>query len=135
MNKDAFLEYLRNSKYKFNAHGDNIEVRIGFSQLAIVDFTHDRQPEITDRMIPWNFLTGLIPMKFKSAFVYNVIMCLLLAVVFVLLWPTAANVLFTVMYVSVISLISAAIYIHYRKLIDFRKYTAEFFSSPYVHSQ
>ncbi len=135
MNKEAFLEYLRNSKYKFNAHGDRIEVRIGFSQRAIVDFTHDGRPEITDRMIPWNFLTGLIPMKFKSAFVYNVIMCLFLTVVFVFLWPTAANVLFTVMYVSGISLISAAIYIHYRKLIDFRKYTAEFFSSPYVSSQ
>ncbi len=76
MNKEAFLEYLRNSKYKFHAHGDIIEVRIGFSQRVIVDFTHDGRPEITDRMIPWNFLTGLIPMKFKSAFVYNVMMCL-----------------------------------------------------------
>ena len=59
--------------YKFEKINNKIIVKLDFAQRIIIDFSDPEKIKITDRLVGWNFLTGLIEMSLKNATLYNFI--------------------------------------------------------------
>lgn len=74
MEKEKTLEFFKRYNYKFFEEENKIVVKLDFSQRVYLDFSEDDKLKITDRLIGWNFLTGLLNMSLKNAIVYNSIM-------------------------------------------------------------
>ena len=71
--------------YKFEKKNDQIIVKLDLAQRIIIDFSNPEKIKITDRLVGWNFLTGLIEMSIKNATIYNFIGALVLTIMFVYL--------------------------------------------------
>jgi hypothetical protein len=56
-----------------------------FSQIMIVDFSDSEKIKIKDKLVEWNFLTGLIEMSIKNATLYNFIAAMVITFLFVFL--------------------------------------------------
>ncbi|HZH69011.1 MAG TPA: hypothetical protein VFD80_00995 [Flavobacteriaceae bacterium] len=68
---------LRRFDYKFKRENNEIVIHLPYSQRAMVDFSDPEKIKIKDKLVGWNFLTGLIEMSIKSAFLYNFICSML----------------------------------------------------------
>lgn len=66
-------QLLKKFDYKFKRKDTEIVIHLPYSQRVIVDFSDPEKIRITDKLVGWNFLTGLIEMSIKSAFLYNFI--------------------------------------------------------------
>jgi len=78
-------QLLNKSDYKFEKKNDQIIVKLDLAQRIIIDFSNPEKIKITDRLVGWNFLTGLIEMSIKNATIYNFIGALVLTIMFVYL--------------------------------------------------
>lgn len=85
MEKENALEFLKKYDYKFHEEDQKIVVKLDFSQRVYLDFSEDDKMKITDKLIGWNFLTGLLSMSLKNAVIYNSIMCFFAFVILSLL--------------------------------------------------
>tara|TARA_B100000787_G_scaffold167979_1_gene155835 strand:- start:199 stop:573 length:375 start_codon:yes stop_codon:yes gene_type:complete len=70
---------------KFEKKNNKIIVKLDFAQRIIIDFSDQKKIKITDRLVGWNFLTGLIEMSIKNATLYNFIGALIMTFLFVYL--------------------------------------------------
>ncbi|WP_234946475.1 hypothetical protein [Aequorivita viscosa] len=66
-------QLLKKFDYKFKRKNNEIVIHLPYSQRVIVDFSDPEKIRIKDKLVGWNFLTGLIEMSIKSAFLYNFI--------------------------------------------------------------
>ncbi len=73
MGIDKTEQLLKKFDYKFKRKDTEIVIHLPYSQRVIVDFSDPEKIRITDKLVGWNFLTGLIEMSIKSAFLYNFI--------------------------------------------------------------
>ena len=73
MGIDKTEQLLKKFDYKFERKNNEIVIRLAYSQRVIVDFSDPEKIRIKDKLVGWNFLTGLIEMSIKSAFLYNFI--------------------------------------------------------------
>lgn len=71
--------------YKFEKKNNKIIVKLDFAQRIIIDFSDQKKIKITDRLVGWNFLTGLIEMNIKNATFFNFIGALILTFLIVYL--------------------------------------------------
>ena len=71
MQKEEIIECLTKFGYDYTVNGKSIDVKLGLSQTAIINFLENDTIKVTDKLIGWNFLTGLIPMSLKTAIIYN----------------------------------------------------------------
>tara|TARA_Y100000034_G_scaffold21219_1_gene24415 strand:- start:1195 stop:1509 length:315 start_codon:yes stop_codon:yes gene_type:complete len=71
--------------YKFEKINNKIIVKLDFAQRIIIDFSDPEKIKITDRLVGWNFLTGLIEMSLKNATLYNFIGAIIMTILFVYL--------------------------------------------------
>ncbi|MCG2432143.1 hypothetical protein [Aequorivita xiaoshiensis] len=78
-------QLLNKFDYKFEKKNDQIIVKLDLAQRIIIDFSNPEKIKITDRLVGWNFLTGLIEMSIKNATIYNFIGALVLTIMFVYL--------------------------------------------------
>ena len=77
MQKEEIIECLTKFGYDYTVNGNSINVKLGLSQIAIINFLENDTIKITDKLIGWNFLTGLITMSLKTAIIYNSIIIIL----------------------------------------------------------
>lgn len=70
--------------YRFEKKDSTITIKLDFAQRIIVDFSTEKI-KITDRLVGWNFLTGLIEMSIKNATLYNFIAAIVMTFLFVYL--------------------------------------------------
>lgn len=75
MEKEKTIEFLKKYDYKFHEEDQKIVVKLDFSQRVYLDFSEDDKMKITDKLIGYNLLTGLLSISFKNAVIYNSIMC------------------------------------------------------------
>jgi len=73
MGIDKTEELLKRFDYKFQKKNNEIIIKLAFSQRIIIDFSDAEKVKITDKLVGWNFLTGLIEMNIKNATLYNFI--------------------------------------------------------------
>ena len=78
-------QLLNKFDYKFEKKNDQIIVKLDLAQRIIIDFSNPEKIKITERLVGWNFLTGLIEMSIKNATIYNFIGALVLTIMFVYL--------------------------------------------------
>jgi hypothetical protein len=71
--------------YNFEKKNSTITIKLDFAQRIIVDFSVPEKIKITDRLVGWNFLTGLIEMSIKNATLYNFIGAIVMTFLFVYL--------------------------------------------------
>ena len=73
MGIDKTEELLKRFDYKYQKKNNEIIIKLAFSQRIIIDFSDAEKVKITDKLVGWNFLTGLIEMNIKNATLYNFI--------------------------------------------------------------
>jgi hypothetical protein len=78
-------QLLNKFDYKFEKKNNKIIVKSDFAQRIIIDFSDPEKVKITDRIVGWNFLTGLIEMSIKNATLYNFIGAIIMTFLFVYL--------------------------------------------------
>lgn len=85
MGIDKTEELLKKFDYKFERKNNELIVIMDFSQIMIIDFSDSEKIKIKDKLVSWNFLTGLIEMNIKNATLYNFIGALVMTFLFVYL--------------------------------------------------
>ena len=83
MGIDKTEQLLNKFDYKFEKKNNQIIVKLDLAQRIIIDFSNPEKIKITDRLVGWNFLTGLIEISIKNATIYNFIGALVLTIMFV----------------------------------------------------
>ena len=68
--------------YKYSENSDELIVDLGHSQMIYIKLSTKDKFLISDKLVGWNFLTGLIEMSFKKAMVYNTVILILCALIF-----------------------------------------------------
>lgn len=85
MNRAKTEELLNKFDYKFQRKPTELIIHLDFSQRIIIDFSDPEKIKIKDKLVGWNFLTGLIEMSIKSATLYNFIGAIVITFIFVYL--------------------------------------------------
>jgi len=76
---------LKRFEYKFQRKSNELIIKMDFSQRMIIDFSDSEKIKIKDKLVGWNFLTGLIEMSIKNATLYNFIGAIAITFLFVYL--------------------------------------------------
>jgi len=84
MNRETIVNFLNTYNYEYSENEQVVSVELEFNQLVFIEFKLNHQIEITDKLIGWNFLTGLFEMSFKKAVRYNMIGAVIAPIVIIL---------------------------------------------------
>jgi hypothetical protein len=82
MGMDKTEELLKKFDYQFQKRNDRLIIKLDFSQRIIIDFTDPEKIKITDKLVGWNFLTGIIEMGIKNSTLYTFVWTIIIALVF-----------------------------------------------------
>ena len=85
MRMEKTEELLNKFDYKFERKNSKLIIKLDFAQRIIIDFSNPEKIKITDRLVGWNFLTGLIEMSIRNAVLYNFIGAIVMTFLFVYL--------------------------------------------------
>ena len=75
-------ELLKRFDYRFEKKNNELIIKMDFSQRMIIDFSDAEKIIIKDKLVGWNFLTGLIEMSIKDATLYNFIGAMVITFLF-----------------------------------------------------
>ncbi|WP_299781500.1 hypothetical protein [uncultured Formosa sp.] len=78
-------ELLKKFDYEFQRKNNVLIVKLNYSQRIIIDFSDSEKIKIKDKLVGWNFLTGLIEMSIKNAILYNFVGVMIITFLFVYL--------------------------------------------------
>ena len=101
MGKENLVKNLKNFNYKFQENEDEIIIN-SKSKLNIHVNFKDNKVDITSELVGWNFLTGLINMKFENAIKYSLIGSLIVIIVLLFAKPLWGDYFPILLYVFVI---------------------------------
>jgi hypothetical protein len=85
MGIDKTEELLKRFDYRYERKNNELIIKMDFSQIMIIDFSDSEKIKIKDKLVGWNFLTGLIEMSIKNATLYNFIAAMVITFLFVFL--------------------------------------------------
>lgn len=85
MGIDKTEELLKRFDYRYERKNNELIIKMDFSQIMIIDFSDSEKIKIKDKLVEWNFLTGLIEMSIKNATLYNFIAAMVITFLFVFL--------------------------------------------------
>jgi hypothetical protein len=71
MEKEKVLNFLDKYDYSYSEKDNSIFVKLELAQQVTIEFDVPNKIIIKDKLIGWNFLTGIITMSLKNAFIYN----------------------------------------------------------------
>lgn len=78
-------ELLKKFDYEFQRKNSELIIKMDFSQRMIIDCSDTEKIKFKDKLVGWNFLTGLIEMSIKNAILYNFIGAIIVTFLFVYL--------------------------------------------------
>ncbi|MFD1015715.1 hypothetical protein [Winogradskyella rapida] len=85
MGIDKTEELLKKFDYDFKRKNNELIIKMDFAQRMTIDFSDSEKIKIKDKLVGWNFLTGLIEMSIKNATLYNFIGVIIMTFLFVYL--------------------------------------------------
>ena len=85
MGIDNTEKLLNKFDYKFSRKNNKLIIKMGLSQRMMIDFSKPEKIVISDYLVNWNFLTGIIEMSIKNAVLYNFIGVLFVTFLFIYL--------------------------------------------------
>jgi ABC-type multidrug transport system fused ATPase/permease subunit len=71
MENGKVKDFLNKYNYTYTEKNNSIFVKLEFAQQIRIEFDEPNKIIIKDKLIGWNFLTGMIEMSLKNAFIYN----------------------------------------------------------------
>jgi hypothetical protein len=83
MQIDKTEKLLKKFDYKFQRKNNELIIKMDFAQRMIIDYSDSEKIKIKDKLVGWNFLTGLIEMSIKNATLYNFIGIIIITFLFV----------------------------------------------------
>ena len=81
MDREKVLNFLNKYNYTYSEKNNSIFVKLEFAQQVKIEFDQPNKIIIKDKLIGWNFLTGMIEMSLKNAFIYNFVGTILLGII------------------------------------------------------
>jgi len=72
-------------KFGYQRKNNELIIKMAFAQRVIVEFSEPDKIVIKDKLVGWNFLTGLIEMSIKKAILYNFIGAIIITFLFMFL--------------------------------------------------
>jgi hypothetical protein len=81
MEKEKVLNFLDKYDYNYSEKNNLIFVKLELAQQVTIEFDAPNKIIIKDKLIGWNFLTGMIAMSLKNALLYNFVGLILLGFV------------------------------------------------------
>ncbi|HAB26638.1 MAG: hypothetical protein CMP05_06935 [Xanthomarina sp.] len=85
MEIDKTEALLKKFGYQFQRKNNELIIKMAFAQRVIVEFSEPDKIVIKDKLVGWNFLTGLIEMSIKKAILYNFIGAIIITFLFMFL--------------------------------------------------
>lgn len=79
MKLESAEDFLKKFDYNYERKNNELIIEMGFSQKVLVNFSNPSQIILTNKLIGWNFLTGIIPSSIKNALWINLIVGLILS--------------------------------------------------------
>ncbi|HMI07613.1 MAG TPA: hypothetical protein VK528_08715 [Flavobacterium sp.] len=73
MEKEKVLNFLDKYGYNYSEKNNSIFVKLELAQQVKIEFKEPNKIIIEDKLVGWNFLTGMIEMSLKNALIYNFI--------------------------------------------------------------
>jgi len=98
MEIEKTLTFLDKYNYIYSVKGNTIFVKLEFSQRIKIEFNEPHKIIIKDKLVGWNFLTGLFDMSLKNALIYNLFGSTILGVLSVYSGSNNHNIYFIAMY-------------------------------------
>ncbi len=80
MEKEKVLNFLNKYNYNYSEKNNSIFVKLELAQQVKIEFDEPNKIIIKDKLIGWNFLTGMIEMSLKNALIYNFVGTILLGI-------------------------------------------------------
>jgi hypothetical protein len=71
MEKEKVLNFLDKYNYSYSEKNNSIIVKLELAQQVKIEFDEPNKIIIKDKLIGWNFLTGMIELSLKNALIYN----------------------------------------------------------------
>ncbi|HAN77202.1 MAG TPA: hypothetical protein DCQ31_05220 [Bacteroidales bacterium] len=96
--KEAIKLKLEKYDFKYSEKKNILNVKFGHSQEICIDFSNPEKIIIKDKLVSWNFLTGVIEMSLKATMVFNTIGLLIIATMFALFDIPNASFYFTFLF-------------------------------------
>jgi len=96
--KEAIKLKLEKYDFKYSEKKNILNVKLGHSQEICIDFSNPEKIIIKDKLVSWNFLTGVIEMSLKATMVFNTIGLLIIATMFALFDIPNASFYFTFLF-------------------------------------
>lgn len=81
MKLETTEQLLKRFNYTYQKNNQELVINMDFSHRIAIDFSNPDNITITDRLVPWNFLTGIIPMSFKNAVLLNLVVAVVLSII------------------------------------------------------
>lgn len=98
MEIEKALTFLDKYNYIYSVKGNTIFVKLEFSQRIRIEFNDPHKIIIKDKLVGWNFLTGLFDMSLKNALIYNLFGSIILGSLSVYSGSNNHNIYFIAMY-------------------------------------
>lgn len=98
MEIEKALTFLDKYNYIYSVKGNTIFVKLEFSQRIRIEFNEPHKIIIKDKLVGWNFLTGLFDMSLKNALIYNLFGSIILGTISVYSGSNNHNIYFIALY-------------------------------------
>lgn len=93
MKLETSEEFLKKFDYNYHKRDSELIIEMDFSQKVLVDFSNPKEVIMTNKLIGWNFLTGIIPATIKNAVWLNVTAGVILSFI-IALYDTKSGIFF-----------------------------------------
>ena len=80
MEKEKVLNFLNKYNYSYSEKNNSIVVKLELAQQVRIEFDEPNKIIIKDKLIGWNFLTGMIEMTLKNALIYNFVVTIVFGI-------------------------------------------------------
>lgn len=98
MEIEKALTFLDKYNYIYSVKGNTIFIKLEFAQRIRIEFNEPHKIIIKDKLVSWNFLTGMFEMSLKNALIYNVFGSIILGGLSVYTGSNNHNIYFIAMY-------------------------------------
>lgn len=120
MEREKIINFLEKFDYRYSVKNQVIEVKLDFSQKVMIDLSETTKIKISDKLVGWNFLTGLLVMSLKNAIIYNFIISIISSFVFFYLQSLISSINFIPFYFVFILWLLMSIQYYVIKLENFK---------------
>lgn len=120
MEREKIINFLEKFDYRYSVKNQVIEVKLDFSQKVMIDLSETTKIKISEELVGWNFLTGLLVMSLKNAIIYNFIISIVSAFVFFYLQSLISSINFIPFYFVFILWLLMSIQYYVIKLENFK---------------